>query len=185
MNQPGFGEGILVAVIGAFVVSIVHRGVGLFLPPVEAAACVCAAAGFGYLLYLLGRSQRRGGRLLILLSWILLTIGVWVMALGVWSEILVQLAFVWLVRSACFHTRPLLVLMDLGLVILGLAGSIWALEESGSLFLSLWTFLLIQALFTTLPGATSALFSSQEGADGFEAAEHTAERALQCLSRRD
>ena len=58
---------------------------------------------------------------------------------------------VWLIRSLYFHSSVLPALLDLGLcAIAGLAAIVTA-RHSHSMFLTIWSFFLVQALFIAIP----------------------------------
>ncbi len=59
----------------------------------------------------------------------------------------------WLVRSLYFYSGVLPALMDLGLSALSITAAVWAISQSGSVFLATWCFFLVQALFVAIPPA--------------------------------
>jgi hypothetical protein len=77
-------------------------------------------------------------------------------------------------------------LIDLGLSGLSLAAAIWAAHQSGSVFLTVWCFFLVQALFVHIPTHIGRRgepdHEDLEGAHRFERAHHAAESALRKLS---
>ncbi len=187
MNRPTFLEGALVALIAAVAAAVLNSGLGLLVPAREALALTTAALGLGYLLYLLGRSGERAGRMIIVLTWVPVTAAAPALAPGVWSPILVQLGWVWLVRVWCFQGTPTAALLDLGLILTGAAAALWAGGHSGSLFLAVWSLLLVQALFGIIPArpgppADSAA-SAATAADPFDLARRSAEGALRRIAR--
>lgn len=185
MSRPSFAEGVLIALGAALAASILATAFALILPPAAAIEGMCVGLGFGYLLYLLGRSPERAGRLVMVVLWILITALVWSLIPGLWAQILAQLGMLWLVRSLAYHATPLAVLLDLGLVLSGLAAATWALERTGSIFLSVWCLLLVQALFSAIPAHPERASGEREARDPFDCAERAAERALRRLSLND
>ncbi len=185
MSRPSFGEGVLVALAAALFASVFHLVFSLILPRGDAAQLLCIGLGFGYGLYLLGRSRERAGRVLVGLVWLAVSLVVAALFAGIWPQILTQLGLVWLARAFYYHADPLAALLDLGLLLLGLATAVWALERTGSLFLMVWTLFLIQALFVQIPSLIGPARGASAGTDPFETAERAAERALRRLARHD
>ena len=74
----------------------------------------------------------------------------------------------------------------IGLNGLALSGAIWAAVQSGSLFLSIWSFFLVQALFVGIPSSISRRPGSKAAGpdpeDRFQRAHRVAEAALRKLS---
>lgn len=184
MTRPSFGEGVLIALAAALLAALFHGGLMLVLPRGAALSLIAIGLGFGYLLYLLGRSRERAGRLITVAAWMLIAVLVWSFLPGVWPQILAQVGLLWMVRSLYFHATPLAVLLDLALACIGLLAAIWVAQRTGSLFLAVWTLLLVQALFAAIPAAPARGVREQES-DPFDCAERAAQRALRRLSLSD
>jgi hypothetical protein len=81
-------------------------------------------------------------------------------------------------------------MLDAGLSGLALAAAVWAAISTGSLFLALWCFFLVQALFVAIPNRMSAPRNhgrrAQKSAsavdDDFERAYRNAEAAVRRLA---
>lgn len=185
MKRPSFAEGVLVALAAALGAAILHTGLTLLLPLGDSLSLVCVALGFGYLVYLLGRSPANAGRLATVMFWMLGTLLVWVLLPGVWPQVLFQLGLLWLVRSFHFQGTSLAALLDLGLVACGLLAALWAAERTGSLFLAVWSLLLVQAAFVWVAPKPGEDPFVRDDTDPFDAAERAAERALRRLSISD
>jgi len=111
----------------------------------------------------------------------------------VWPSLVIycvmNVAFIWLVRAVYYHSNALLVLFDLCVCVLSLLVAFVVLLQSGSFFLSLWSFLLGQAFVLPL-----ADFCCQRWFDGvsehsksgvsqrFYSAYHQAEDALRKMA---
>jgi hypothetical protein len=97
-----------------------------------------------------------------------------------------HLGIIWLIRSLNFYASALPALADLGLNGLGLAASIWAVTRTGSVFLGIWCFFLVQALFVVIPKSVrrtpgpTRIGHMHE--DRFQHAYHVAETAARKLS---
>ncbi|WP_295387005.1 hypothetical protein [uncultured Thiodictyon sp.] len=188
MNRPTFLEGVLVALVAAVGAEVLDTGLRLALWPGPALRLTTAALGLGYILYLVSRSDERAGRVLLVLAWMPVTGTALALVPGVWSQVLVQLALVWLARVWCFHATPSAALLDLGLVLAGAATAVWAGVHSGSLFLALWCLFLVQALFGAIPARpghrTDRTMASDIPADPFDLACRAAEGALHRIEGR-
>ena len=89
-------------------------------------------------------------------------------------------------RSLYFYSSVLPALTDLMLSGLGLAAAVWAAGQTGSVFLSLWCFFLVQALFVVIPTRIRRRHSESslgpDGLDRFQRAHRSAEAAVRRLS---
>ena len=96
------------------------------------------------------------------------------------------LALVWLVRALYHQPGPLAALMDLALNLGALMAGLWAFKFADSMFLGIWTFFLVQALFVAMPSADGRRAGSDAGTgpqpDQFQTAYRSAEAALRKLS---
>jgi hypothetical protein len=76
-------------------------------------------------------------------------------------------------------------LMDLGLNALSVSASVWAITRSGSVFLAIWTFFLVQALFVSIPprvkGKTKPVCDTAAESETFRQARRQADAALRQL----
>lgn len=184
MTRPGFGEGVLVALGAALLASVTQTGLSMVLPWADVAQLLCMGLGLGYGLYLLARSDEKAGRVVLVIGWITVSLIVAGLSSGVGLQLLTQLVLVWLTRVLYYQALPLTAVLDLGLLLLGLAAALWALERTGSLFLTVWTLLLVQAFFPLIPGRRDGTRSDDPSVDAFAAAERAAERALSRFSAR-
>lgn len=153
MSRPGFPGGIVVAAVFAFSASAIAATLTPFLGFGSVIRLVIPALGLAYLLYLVSRSRTRVGRVATLSLWGALAAVSWWAAPPLPLYLLIHVAAVWLVRSLYFYSGIVPALMDLGLCALGLSASVWAITRSGSVFLAIWAFFLVQALFVAIPPA--------------------------------
>ncbi|NEV60684.1 hypothetical protein [Thiorhodococcus minor] len=184
MTRPGFGEGVLVALGAALLASVAQTGLSLLIPRADVAQLLCMGLGLGYGLYLLARSGEKAGRVVMVVGWITVSLIVAGFSSGAGLQLLTQLVLVWLTRVLYYQAQPLSAVLDLGLLLLGLAAALWALERTGSLFLTVWMLLLVQALFPLIPRRWEGTRPDEPSEDPFAAAERAAERALSRLSAR-
>lgn len=186
MKQPKFFEGVAVALGASLVGSVLYSALTLVFASGEVLRLLIAGFGLGYVIYLLSRSRERVGRMTVLVVWALVAIATWLLEPVLPLYLLVHVSCVWLIRSLYFYSNLLSALSDLGLTGLGLAAAIWAASHAGSLFLSIWCFFLVQALFVAIPSRLSregrAGRSECEGEDRFEHAHRIAETAVRKLS---
>ena len=170
MNGQAFVRGVLVALLLAVVGAV---GYSLLTPLTGSAIalrCVLLAVAAGCLLDLLGRAGVGAGRMLAATGAVLLGIALLLLNPPLWLWCVLPLAGLWLLQS-----RPLIAVLDAGLVLLGLAAALATARHTGSVGLALWSLLLLQAL----AGSLSA--SPPPAVDRFTAARRCAEAALQDL----
>jgi hypothetical protein len=186
MKRPSFMEGTAVALVASFSATVLYHALILILPNVWALHLLTAAISLGYIVYLLARSPSRLGRVSSLVMWALLTLVTLSSEPSLGMHLLAQLSIVWLIRSLYFYSSLLPALTDLGLSGFGLSAALWAAEQSGSIFLSVWCLFLVQALFAAIPPnfhRKATLIQPQAEADErFEHAHRCAENALRRLS---
>ena len=184
MKQPTFLEGVAVALAASLAGGILHTGLtavsgGGALRP------VVTALALGYMLYLLARSRERVGRIAAVGLWVLVTILMWLLEPPLLVFVVGHIGAL-LLRSLYFHAGTLAAFADLGLNAFALAAAFWALAQSGSLVLGLWSFFLVQAMFVAIPPAfphRRAPDTDPAAADGrFRQAHRVAEAAVRRLS---
>ncbi len=185
-NKPTFFEGVTVALIAsvvitacAFVISHVFFSAGFL-------QILIACASAAYIGYLMIRSRERLGRLTVFATWSVASITAMIFAPSLAVFLLLQLGMIWVVRSLYYHNSLLTAFADLGLMGLSTFVAVWVWLSTGSLFLSLWCFFLMQALFVFIP---KHLKKSESGdgittasSDHFEHAYLAAENAVRQLS---
>ncbi len=185
MNKPGFIEGVVVALVMCIAGSIGYSVIGVVCNDYDTWRVLIAAMSFSYSIYLLGRSQQRTGRIIVTLSWLLMSATIWSFEPPLLQYALIHLASLWLIRSLYFHASILGTVLDLGLIGFGVAVAFWALIHSGSLLLSLWCFFLVQAVFVTIPGRIRTAPTNQDTSNSnvkFQQAMRNAQSALNSLS---
>lgn len=184
MSRPSFLEGAGVALVIAAAASMILIALS---PPWSKLAVLyplIAAVAFVYLIYLLRRSRERVGRVVVVVCWL---IGAGVLGLAeppLLLYVAAHLGMIWLIRSLYFYTSVLSALADLGLSAFSLIAAAWAANQTGSLFMTLWTLLLVQALFIAIPASFRKESGKDETAetDEFHRAYVNAEAALRRLT---
>ncbi len=187
MKQPTFLEGVVVALVASCVGAVVYAALTLVFPGARVLRLLIAGIGLGYVLYLLSRSRERVGRVSVIALWGLVAAATWLLQPGLLVYVLVHLGLIWLIRSLYFHSGLLPALADLGLNGLSLAAAIWATLQSGSIFLSIWCFFLVQALFVAISANLDRTprHGRSEPEDRFERTYRAATEAVRKLSAVD
>lgn len=186
MKRPTFLQGAAVALAASLFGSILFAALAPIFSGAGVLRLLIATISFGYIIYLLGRSRRHLGRVTVVALWILLATVIWFLQPPLSIYLLFHLGTIWLVRSFYFHASLLSTLTDLGLNGLSLCAAVWAFMQTSSLFLGIWCFFLVQALFTAIPpricskaGETGFYLA---GESRFEQAHRTAQAAVRKLS---
>jgi hypothetical protein len=179
-----------------------HAGVGLLLSAVSAVLyhVLAPALGGGTMLrgllaglggcsvILLLRSLRpRHGATVTLSGWAMLTVLLVSFNPALWLWLLSQAVTIWLVRCLYRYDRLLTVVADAALSSFAIALALAVADHTHSLFLSLWSWFLLQSLVVFIPSAPAAhaAHASRAGFnDAFEQAHRTAESALRRLAQR-
>ena len=186
MKHPTFGEGVAVAltaaVSGSVAYSVLHDLIGFGWT----SYALTSGLGLGYILYLLGRSRDHVGRFVTLAAWVLISVASWLTLQDPILYLLMQAGIIWLVRSLYHQPGPLAAILDLMLGLAALAAGVWAFVHADSLFLGIWTYFLVQALFVTIPSAKGRRPAGRQAADSdpdhFQTAYRSADAALRKLS---
>lgn len=180
MRRETFIRGAIVAFLLAAAGAIAF----LALQPVFGATLVLrgliAATAGSYVLYLLYRSDERAGRLAVPALWLAIAVVTWATAPGLPGFTLAHIGMLWLVRSLYFHAGITAAVLDLGLCGVGFVAALAAATASHSVFLTLWTFFLVQALFVAIPTVLPAAFPdpTADADERFQRALTTAEAAV-------
>lgn len=184
MNRPTFFEGVAIAAVLAVAgTSGWHLG-SLLLPRRILPDLLLTGIATLYALYLLYRSPLRAGRLTALASWLALSLGLVLWPVPLPLQAVAYGGALWLLRTACHHPSLLGLVADLALQALSAGAAVWAIRESGSLFLAMWSYFLVQALFAAIPRATPRGRTEALAQHPFDRAERAAEQALRRIAAR-
>jgi len=188
MKAPTFLEGAAVALVMSLAGSVLYTALDAVFPGIPAARLLIAGLALAYLVYLLGRSPERIGRVTAAAGWLLVAGGLWFTHPPLLLYVCAHLGVLWLIRSLYFYSSALSALADLGLNGLALATAVTALTRTGSVGLAIWCFFLVQALFVVIPKSLGprpgARPSAHVDEDRFHQAYRVAERAVRHLSTR-
>jgi hypothetical protein len=182
-KSPSFGHGAGAALALSACGAVVLAALSPWLGASTALRVVIALVGLAYVIYVMGRSRERVGRITTIVAWSLGAAIAWLLDLPLAGYVLLHVGLVWLVRSLYHYSGMLAALADLGLSLLGVAFAAWALQRSGSAWLALWCFFLVQALHALIPATLSNRYREPAAAeDAFARAHRAAEAALKRIS---
>ena len=182
-RRPSFGAslgvGLVLSLCGAAALSVL----GPMLLAGYALRAVIAVVGFAYVLYLVGRSGERVGRVTTVACWLAISLGAAAAGLPLGAYVLVHVGLIWLVRSLYYYSGVLPALADFGLGLLGVVFSVWAAQRTGSAWLAFWCFFLAQSFHVLIPQSLSTRGGRAGGVeDSFNRAHRMAEEAIRRLS---
>jgi len=202
MKRPGFYEGVLIALLAGVIGSAIFTVFFTLFDGNELMRLLIASGGFCYALYLLNRSREPVGRVTAIAVWLFVAGLSWTFVPSLVLYGLIHTGLVWGIRSLYFYTSFVSALADLGLMALSLVIALWVGMHTDSVFISIWCFGLLQALFVFIPpnlleanglntnfpnkaekGTQRHSSESMRDAD-FEHAYRNAESALRKLSMR-
>jgi hypothetical protein len=179
---PSLGSGLVAAFILSACGAALLAALSPWLGAGTALRVVIALLGFAYVLYAMARSGERVGRLTTVAAWLVAAGAVWLLELPLPGYVLAHLGAVFLVRSLYYYSGLLLALADLACCALGAAFAVWAAQRSGSAWLALWCFFLVQAFHVLIP--RSLMRRAAPGHTGPEDAFARAQRAAEAALRR-
>ncbi len=185
MKNMSFNEGVVIALVSSISVAALFSIISYLLLGGGALKLLIAFILFFYVVYLLLRTKERTGRITILLIWFIATLLSLIFVSSLLLYVSIHLFMVWMLRSIYFYNSIFSALIDLMLTGMSVAVAIWAWTVSESMFLTVWCFFLLQALFVFIPKTFIAKekpesVTSEEN-DRFEYAYHTAEMAVKKL----
>jgi hypothetical protein len=183
-TMPSLGGGLVAALVlsacGAALLAVLTP----FTGSAAALRAVVAALGFAYVLYAIGRSGERVGRVTTIACWVAAAAAAALVHLPLAAYVLLHLGLVWLVRSLYYYQGVLPALADLGVTLVGCAFAGWAALRSDSAWLVLWCFFLVQAFHVLIPPSLNARAAGTREApdDAFARAHRAADAAVRRLS---
>ena len=183
-SRPSFGQSIVVGLVMSVSGAALLTVLASFLGTGTALRTVIALLGLAYVLFLIGKSGERVGRVTTLACWIVAALVAWLAGLPLIAYALVHVGLVWLVRSLYYYSGVLPALADFGLSVLGVMFAVWAARHTGSAWLAFWCFFLAQAFFVLIPASLSGRASERanETDQSFNRAHRAAEAAVRRLS---
>ena len=184
MKRVGFLRNVGVALVLSLLGGAGFAGLRAMVDPALAFQWLIAGLAGAYVLYLLVKAPHATGRVVTFAAWLAGTAAALIFATHVGVLLCAQVLMIWLVRSLYFHASAFAALADLLLSGLALGAGIWAAEQSGSVFMTLWCFFLVQALFVCIPGNLPRPQASDAAqmADDFSQAHQAAQAAVRRLA---
>ncbi|WP_020407819.1 hypothetical protein [Hahella ganghwensis] len=183
----GAGVALILSLLGATAFSVFSPLFGTAI----SARVIIESLSLIYLLVLLYQTSARSGRLLSLASWLLMSALLFLFNPTILIWLTAQVGLIWLIRCLYRYGNLWTAATDAILNGLALMLSLATAMHTHSVFLSLWCFFLMQALYVYIPGKcsqrcqlTDTTANTQAGSDNFERAYRTAEAAFKRLSAR-
>lgn len=181
MKPLTFWRGAVVALALSVVGAVSLDALALLAGPGAALRWLVSGLALAYLLVVLASSSRRVGRVVAIAGWLLTTAGLAALNPPLLAWVVVQTGAVWLMRSL-YHYRSLWsALADLALCGFAIAAAAATASHTHSVFLSLWSFFLVQGLFAFIPNSAMRR-RKPDSADSFATAERAAAAALRRLA---
>ncbi len=183
MRRPTFLHGAIVAALFGLSASAFVAVLVPFVGPVTVARLVVPLLALVYVCYLVTRSGERAGRVVTLTLWSAMTVLTWWLVPSFALFLLIHAGAIWLIRSLYFYSGVFPALIDLGLNASSVVVALGTLARTGSVFLSVWSFFLVQALFVAIPRSISKRKKHDATAnqEPFERSRRQAEAALKQL----
>lgn len=183
MKKPNLLDGILAAILITVCTGSISLILSSFITDNTLFKILLSFSTLSYLIYLLKRSQTQIGWFVVIMTWGFINFGSWLMGLSLIEQVILQIGLIWLVRSLYFHSSILTGFLDLGLILTGLAGSIWAILNTNNEIIALWTFLLLQSLFTLIPNLRLSPANNKiDNTSTFQSSHRVALEAVRKLS---
>lgn len=184
MSGLSFTRGVVFALGFAFLSSMTFTVIGPGVPLRGLIWFLVPGLCLAYLLSIGRYRYRRAGWVSSLSLWCVFALLLWLLSPSLTDYLLFHVAALSSMRALFFHKNLLSVLMDFTLSLFALGASFWAASHTGSVFLSVWCFFLVQAAFVAIPGsrtATSACSGTASNPQQFDLALRKAEEALRLL----
>jgi hypothetical protein len=189
MNRPSFWREVGVALALSIIGAVAYPAIAAFIGSASSLHAVVAGLGTVYAVLLLRGLHARAGRLLAIAAWLALDIALFVFDPPLLLWLMAQTFAIWLLRCWCCYGSLVAALADGALGLFALAAATVAATHSHSLFLALWSYFLVQALFVLIPETLrpriAAAFPHSEFShdeDRFDQAHRSAEAALRRLT---
>jgi hypothetical protein len=187
MSRDGFWRQAGIALLLSATGAVLHLASSPLLGPAIALRAVIVGLAAAYLGWLLHDSRARTGVLVSLVAWLFVSAGLCVLDPAIAAWLLVQSLMIWLLRSLHRHDTLMAAVADAVLGALAVAAALATAGTTHNLFLTLWSYFLVQAMFVFLPSSRMPLAAAASAIapdDAFSQSCRTAEDALRRLSIR-
>jgi hypothetical protein len=184
VKRPTFFHGVVAALAIAVAAGAVFSTLSPLLGAGTSLRLIIPVMGLAYLICLIHRSGESTGRITTVALWFAVSAATWLTPPPTVVYVLIHAGMLWLVRSLYFYSSAFPALLDLGLSALSVSAAAWAMTRSGSLFLAIWCFFLVQAVFVAIPqrlGMPAHRDTDKIDDDAFECARRRADAALRQL----
>lgn len=186
MKGPGILKGIVFAILASLASGLLLKVLPLALSSATSSSLITMGLSLAYLVFLQRYNDIRRGRVLVFSVWVILGLTSWLLGLSLVEQILLNISFIWIVRSLYFHSSITAALLDLVLVIMAAGAGVWAALQTSSPIVAVWCFFLCQSLFGAIPefsqrSKTDSPLPDTSG-DHFQAAHRVAQDAVRKLS---
>ena len=177
-QSSGFAEGAGVAFALSLMATLIYRGSAVLLGTSVSLATLFVLLLSLYALYLLKRSNRSAGKPTAVIAFISFALLLNSLSLPLAIVAGVLMPAVWVLR--CFFYRQGVIdsVLDLGLSAAALIAAIAAATATQSIFITVWTFFIVQALHVSIPLLGEAPGRPTNPAQQFECAYTSAETAI-------
>lgn len=184
MKPIRFIHGVGMALVLSFFGSAIFASLASVMATGMLIKLLIALLGLAYIGFLLAHSRERVGRPTAIAFWLSGSLLAWYFAPTLFTYTLVHLGMLWLLRSLYFYTSAMAAMLDLGLTSLAIYAALWASQSTHSVFLSVWCFFLVQAVFPAIPNSLRSAPSKQHSDENqkFSRALRSAEAALRRIS---
>jgi hypothetical protein len=183
-KTPSLGAGLAAALVLSACGAALLAATAPWLGFATALRAVIALLALAYTLFVIARSGERVGRVTTTVCYAVAASAIWLAGLPLAFYVLAHIVLVWLARSLYYYSGLPAAVADLGLSALGAAFAAWAAQQSGSTWLALWCFFLVQAFHALIPESLGTRSPAAPAAadDAFRRAHRAAEAAVRRLS---
>jgi hypothetical protein len=186
MRRPSFWREVGVALALSIAGAVAYHAAATLIGSATALRLVIAGLGIVYAVSLLRGMHARTGRMLAIAAWLALDVALCLFDPPLLLWLAAQTFAIWLLRCWCCYGSFFAALADGALSLFALSAAVVSAMHSHSVFLALWSFFLVQAVFvlipeTLRPRSTAALPHDE---DRFDQAHRSAEAALRRLAVR-
>ena len=187
MKTATFFEGVFIALIIGFISSVLLFTLSSFFPTNILIRGLISGISIAYIVYLLSRSNERLGRIIVMTILLISISTLWFAWPPITFFIFGHMTIIWLVRSLYFYSSLVSSLTDLALNFSSLFIAFAVANHTDSIFLTLWCFFLMQALFVLIPKSIQKPNShssiSLNNDEEFQHSFQAAQAAFQQLSK--
>ncbi len=146
MTNLPFFRSVIIALLISAATAVLYLSVSLIFDQFTAIQLCTSAATLAYLVYLLGQTKVRFGRVSTIGVFLACTLLAWFISPSILLSAAFNVGFIWLVRAVYYHSSALVALADLVISIVTFTAAIAAAFQSHSIFLAFWSFFLAQAM---------------------------------------